>query len=183
MIIWLILRKAIKWSRFYGYQGCLKWCPYPLSTLPLAWLRLDSVSMLNVRTELRGRGPSRVSHLLRSAYKLFLISLTNIFPRQACTASPTSTRRRCRCCRRPRWPGSGVLWARTNPSPSLCSAELPFCRNWGGKKARKKSHLGMNHIHVNRSLHLENLFTHSVVFIFFQLPLLLQCWLEYEDCS
>ena len=145
--------------------------------------RLDSVSMLNVRTELRGRGPSRVSHLLRSAYKLFLISLTNIFPRQACTASPTSTRRRCRCCRRPRWPGSGVLWARTNPSPSLCSAELPFCRSWGGKKARKKSHLGMNHIHVNRSLHLENLFTHSVVFIFFQLPLLLQCWLEYEDCS
>ena len=35
--------------------------------------------MLNVRTDLRGRGPSRVSHLLRSAYKLFLISLTNIF--------------------------------------------------------------------------------------------------------
>ena len=115
--------------------------------------------MLNVRTELRGRGPSRVSHLLRSAYKLFLISLTNIFPRQACTASPTSTRRRCRCCRRPRWPGSGASWARTNPSPSLCSAELPFCRNWGGKKARKKSHLGMNHIHVNRDLCILKIFS------------------------
>ena len=188
MIIWLVLRKAIKWSRFYGlYQGCLKWCPYPLPTLPLAPARHTTPARLsfNVKCENRAAGPRPVSSFPFVAVCVQIIfNLTNkYFPRQACTASPTSTRRRCRCCRRPRWPGSGVSSARTNPSPSLCSAELPFCRNWGGKKARKKSHLGMNHIHVNRSLHLENLFTHSVVFIFFQLPLLLQCWLEYEDCS
>ena len=146
MIIWLVLRKAIKWSRFYGlYQGCLKWCPSPLPTLPLAPARHTTPARLsfNVKCENRAAGPRPVSSFPFVAVCVQIIfNLTNKYfsapglysqsylhpPKVSLLPPPEVTRIRC-------------LVSQDKPKPKPLQRRTSFLQKLRGKEGKKEEPL------------------------------------------